>query len=336
MLAFGIGLLATAAVLRRRSWLAVALVAVAAVVHVTTAMWFAVLLGVALAILDRQMRALAVAAAVAAAVAGLWALATGRLDASLAPMDDVWLQAVATKDSLFADRMAGLGVGRRTSRSSGCSGGRIAAGSATASRRAEDAALAWGATALVAVFLLTLPLVAAGASLPVQLQISRVFWLVDFVALVYVLAIVAEPSSRTVEVSATSAHCSCGFRLQRGRPDGPVQLRAQVVAAVLIAVRRRRAARTSCSSSAPSGRCSPCTRRNPPGRTRCAGSHASRRTRTSWPIPVTRGSTAPASARPACTTCSSRKSRTRRSRSIRATWRRASSSEPRRSATSAR
>src|SRR5688500_6985420 len=54
---------------------------------------------------------------------------------------------------------------------------------------AEDAALVWGATALVALFLLTLPLVAAAMSLPVQLQISRIFWLVDFLALVYVLAV---------------------------------------------------------------------------------------------------------------------------------------------------
>jgi hypothetical protein len=37
----------------------------------------------------------------------------------------------------------------------------------------------WGATALVALFLITLPAVAAHVAFPVQLQISRVFWLVD-------------------------------------------------------------------------------------------------------------------------------------------------------------
>ena len=153
MLAFGIGLLATAAVLRRRYWLAVALVAGAAVVHVTTAMWFAVLLGVAMAMLDRRMRALAVAAAVVAVAAGLWAFATGRLDASLAPMDATWLQAVATKDSLFPTHVAGLGVGAPTSRFLGllwwAHRRRVRNGVATA----EDAALVWGATALVALFL---------------------------------------------------------------------------------------------------------------------------------------------------------------------------------------
>ena len=191
MLAFGIGLLAIAAVLRRRSWLAVGLVAVAALVHITTAMWFAVMLGVALAILDSRLRTLAVLTASAAAVAGLWALVTGRLESSLMPMDDVWLRAVASKDSLFATQwpawawaanMGFLGLLWWAHRR------RVRDHVATA----EDRALVWGATALVALFLLTLPLVAAGMSLPVQLQISRVFWLVDFVALVYVLTVVAD------------------------------------------------------------------------------------------------------------------------------------------------
>jgi hypothetical protein len=188
MLAFGIGLLATAAVLRRRSWAAVALVAIAAVVHITTAMWFAVMLGVALAILDRRMRQLALAAAGTAVLATLVALATGRLATAFAPMDDVWLQAVASKDSLFATGWpawawaANLGflallwwAHRRRARNGVAS--------------AQDAALVWGATALVVLFLLTLPLVAAAMALPVQLQISRIFWLVDCLALVYVLAV---------------------------------------------------------------------------------------------------------------------------------------------------
>jgi hypothetical protein len=50
----------------------------------------------------------------------------------------------------------------------------------------------WGATALVAVFLVTLPLVAARLTLPVQLQISRVFWLVDAIATLYVVAALAD------------------------------------------------------------------------------------------------------------------------------------------------
>ena len=186
MLAFALGLLAAAAVLRRRSWSAIALVGVAAIVHITTAMWFAVMLGVALLILDRRVRVLGVAALVAAAIAGTWALSTGAIAEAFAPMDAPWLQALASKDSLFATEwplwawaanFAFLGLLWWAHRR------RVGAGAATA----EDAALVWGATAVTGVFVLTLPLVAYAAALPVQLQISRVFWLVDVVALIYVI-----------------------------------------------------------------------------------------------------------------------------------------------------
>jgi len=186
MLAFSLGALAVAAVLRRRYWTAVALVGVSAVVHITTAMWFAILVGVALAVLDVRLRRFALAGAAAAAAFLTWALLAGPLGASLTRMDASWLEAVASKDSLFASQWpawawaANLGLlvalwwaHRR----------RQAHGSATA----EDAGIVWGATALVAVFLVTLPAVVARFALPVQLQIPRVFWLVDFVALVYLI-----------------------------------------------------------------------------------------------------------------------------------------------------
>ena len=191
MLAFGLGLLAVAALLHRRSWIAVLLVAAASLIHVTTAMWFSILIGVALVILEPRLRRLAVVAAIATITAGGWALTAGPLRASLTRMDAVWLQAVASKDSLFASQwplwawLANLALiavvwwaylrRRRT-------------GQATP----EDAALTWGATALVAVFLVTLPLVIARLAFPVQLQISRVFWLVDAMAAVYLLSLLVE------------------------------------------------------------------------------------------------------------------------------------------------
>ena len=191
MLAFGLGALAVAAVLRRRAWLAVALVAAGAVVHVTTALWFAVLIGVALAVLDARLRRLAVAGGVIAAVVLLAAVTIGPLRGTLTTMDETWLQAVGSKDSLFATdwpvwawaaNLGFLGLlwwAHQT---------RARRGEATA----EDAALVWGASSLVTLFLVTLPLVGAGLSLAVQFQISRVFWLVDFLALVYVIAAVAD------------------------------------------------------------------------------------------------------------------------------------------------
>jgi hypothetical protein len=201
MLAFGLGACAVAALLRRRAWLAIGLVAVGALLHPTTALWFAVLIGVALAVLDRRWRQWAVAAIVAVAML-LAAMATvGPLRGTLATMDDTWLQAVAGKDSLFATEwpiwawLANVGLlallwwsHRR----------RVHAGTASA----EDGALAWGATALVVLFLLTLPLVTGKLALAVQLQISRVFWLVDFFALVYVIAVAAGSRTRRAAIVA--------------------------------------------------------------------------------------------------------------------------------------
>jgi hypothetical protein len=191
MLAFGLGLLAVAALLQRRTWLSVALVAAAALVHVTTGLWFSILVGVALVKLEPALRRLAIAGAVVAVAGGAWALTAGPLRASLTQMDDVWLQAVASKDSLFASQwpawawLANLALlallwwaYRRRQHS----------GQATA----EDTALIWGATALVAVFLLTLPLVIARLAFPVQLQISRVFWLVDVLATIYLLSLLVD------------------------------------------------------------------------------------------------------------------------------------------------
>ena len=191
MLAFGVGLLAVSALLRRRMWLAIVLLPICAVLHITTAMWFAVMIGVALAVMDARYRRLAYAGAAAAAAVLIWAATAGPLQAAVVRMDAPWLQAVASKDSLFATDWpiwawaanlalpAILWAAYRW---------RAQRGVATD----EQWALAWGATALVALFLVTLPPVAAGFSLAVQFQISRVFWLVDFVATAFAIGVITD------------------------------------------------------------------------------------------------------------------------------------------------
>ena len=197
VLAFGIGMLAVAALLRRRAWTAVILIAVAAAVHVTTALWFAVLVGVALAILDSHLRRLVIAGVGIAVVVLIVAVAAGPLRGTLTTMDATWLQAVASKDSLFATQWpawawaANLGFFALLAWAHRA---RVRRGEATP----EDGALVWGAGALVALFLVTLPLVTAGMSLAVQFQISRVFWVVELLALVYTVAAVCD--SRTITV----------------------------------------------------------------------------------------------------------------------------------------
>lgn len=196
VLAFALGTLAVAAFLRRYPRLAVTLVAFCALVHVTTGLWFAVLIGVALAVADRRWRLPLGVGVIAAAAVLAAAVAAGPLRGSVATMDDVWLQAVASKDSLFATDwpawtwMANLGL---LGLLWGAHRVRVRSGAADA----EDTGLVWGATALVVLFLITLPLVAAGVSLAVQFQISRVFWLVDFLALVYALAAWVDARART-------------------------------------------------------------------------------------------------------------------------------------------
>lgn len=179
MLAFGIGAMAVAAVLRRRMWLAVAFVGLSGLVHATTGLWFAIVAGVAIVRLEPGFRPLAIGAVAAAAAFVAWAGLAGPLQGSFVTMDTAWLGAVAGKETLFPSNwpvwtwVANLSlivvawftyrVRERT--------------------EPELSALIWGAAALVGIFLATFPLVQAKLALPVQLQISRVFWLVDFVAL---------------------------------------------------------------------------------------------------------------------------------------------------------
>lgn len=194
-LAFALGVLAIAAILRRRRGPALLLVAASALVHVTTGAWFAVLIGVACLYLTGRVRRLQIgtAAVACAAVVAAWLTASGRLQPLITPIDSAWLNVIGIKDSLFPTDwplwawLANLGLpvallvvdqwrGRLGSRTD------------------ADRALVAGAMTLTALFLATFPLVAARWTLPTQLQISRVFWLIDFVTLMYGVALVAELS----------------------------------------------------------------------------------------------------------------------------------------------
>jgi hypothetical protein len=204
MLAFGLGLLAVAAFLRRRPLAAIVCLAVAVTIHVTTALWFGMLLGVAMLAEGAGLRRLAIAGGAAALALAVWITATGPLRGAWTTMDTTWLQAVSSKDSLFPTAWpvwawalnlafpAVLWWAHRVR--AGC--GRAVAG---------DAGLVWGATALVALFLATLPAVASGFSLLVQLQISRVFWLVAFLATFYLVDVAADPPGRRDRVRGRAA-----------------------------------------------------------------------------------------------------------------------------------
>jgi hypothetical protein len=214
MLAFGICALAVAAVLRRRGWMAIALVALSGAVHPTTAMWFALLIGVALLVSDRGLRPVLAGGAVLAVLVAGWAVATGPLAGSFVVIDADWREVLAGKTSLLANQwplaawLANLGTAAVWA---WAYFDRRRRGLATP----EDTGLAAGGAALVALFLATLPFVAAGVSFFVELQISRVFWIVDVMATVCVLGAI-ERIGRQPQTMRAAAAVLIAFSCVRG------------------------------------------------------------------------------------------------------------------------
>ena len=182
-LAFALGLWAAAMLLERRDRLGAVLLAASAVIHPTTALWFAVWLTAAAFIgrpaWRRGMLGLMVVGA-AAAVLLLW---RGPLSGRLTIMDPAWLDAIGEKDLYPLAWTADAWItnlitvpivfwGWRARHRAGLT-------------VSGESALALGAMALPLVFVCWLPFNAAHVALAVQLQASRVFWLLDVLATIY-------------------------------------------------------------------------------------------------------------------------------------------------------
>lgn len=184
MLAFAIGIAALAALVRGRPAWSVAGVAAAGAVHPTTALWFGVVVFVGLCVARPDWRrALGIVATLGAALAA-WVVLAGPLQGDLVRMDAAWLDVLASKDYLFptdwpvhawVTNLAYPVVIALLYRK------RISTGQAVAGERA----LLAGVFALVAVFLISVPLTAMRLALAVEFQVTRVFWILDFVLAVY-------------------------------------------------------------------------------------------------------------------------------------------------------
>ena len=196
LLAFGFGIIAVGAFLRHRNAIAIALVGLAALCHGTTAFWFAVVIGTALMIDDRRWRLPGLLGGAAALTILVWAAAAGPLRMAASTMDPTWIDALGGRNFIFANEwplwawIANLGLLGVLWLAHTV---RVRRGSATV----RDSGLVWGATALVGLFLTTLPLVIAHVALAVQFQFSRVFWVVDFLAALYLIAAAGESLRRT-------------------------------------------------------------------------------------------------------------------------------------------
>ena len=205
MIAFALGAWAVAAYLRGRIVPALVMVAVGFAIHPTTAMWFAIWIGAAALVSDRSARAPMQVIAVAGAAAALWAVTLGPLRGHLDQMDALWASALAGKDYVFpSDWNASFWLVNLSYLP-------VALGVYSLRRRRgvatpREYGLLAGAAALVAVFLVSWPLMAARIALALQVQTSRVFWMLDFLAAIYLAWLFAEaPRSATVRRVAVAA-----------------------------------------------------------------------------------------------------------------------------------
>jgi hypothetical protein len=197
LLAFAIGVWAVAALLRRRTAAALLLVAVAFVVHPTTALWFGVWVGLAGLVSDRRARPWLAAAGLLALGAAAWAVTAGPLSAQLVRMDAEWLGVLGSKDYLFPDRWP----------ISGWLMAALYASAVVAPARWRqqrgllvegEAGMVAGLLGLLGLFIISVPLTASGVAIAVQFQVSRVFWMCDLAGTVYVVWLLVDgyPASR--------------------------------------------------------------------------------------------------------------------------------------------
>jgi hypothetical protein len=181
MLAFAFGIAAFAAIVTRRPASAVVWAAVAALVHTTTGLWFAAAVFIA-RLWDLSRRSAVYVGLVSAIAAAAGLALTGDLASRLVVMDADWIAALGDRAYLFSDEWpvsawvvnlaypVFLVAVYRRRRSAGVS-------------VSGEAGLVAGLVGLVVLFIVSLPAVDQRVALAVQLQINRVFWLLDAVVM---------------------------------------------------------------------------------------------------------------------------------------------------------
>jgi hypothetical protein len=198
-LAFALGLLAVAMFVERRHYRTLALMLVVAAMHTTTALWFGVWLTVAAWLGRPRWRPALAGSLIIAVLAASWLLWRTPFGDRLHRMDSDWLRVIGDKDYLFplawpltawASNLAPLPViifAWRARRRTGLA-------------FADETAVVVGALALGCVFFISLPFSAAHVALAVQLQVGRVFWILDLLATIYIVWALAEGTAAQVRL----------------------------------------------------------------------------------------------------------------------------------------
>ncbi len=200
-LAFAIALMAIAMFLERRDGRAAVLLLAAAALHPTAAAWFVVWITVAVWVVRPEWRRVMLTIAGVGVAAGAFSVTVGPLAGRLTRMDAEWLAVIADKDYLFplswpldawVTNLVAIPiiiVGWRARKRTGALVDR-------------ETALVAGALALVVFFFCWLPFNAARVALAVQLQVSRVFWMLDVFATMYLVWMLTGRTARRAAIVA--------------------------------------------------------------------------------------------------------------------------------------
>ena len=192
MLAFAAGTAALGALLRRRTWVALALVVLAGIIHPTTGIWFAIVVGVGAVVADsRHRRVLLVIGLTGVTMAALLLVIAGPLRHGIVVMDREWLTVLDKKDYLFPTEWS-LATWAQHSLYIVVIALTIRARQRAGAWRPGETALISGLAAMLVLMIASLPFIHARVALAVQLQITRAMWLFDLLAVAYAVWWVVE------------------------------------------------------------------------------------------------------------------------------------------------
>jgi hypothetical protein len=191
MLAFAAGTAALAALLKRRTWVALALVVLAGTIHPTTGIWFGVVVGVGAVITDSRHRPVLLGIGLAGVMAALLLVIAGPLRQGVVVMDPEWLAVLDSKDYLFPTEWS-LATWAQHSLYIVVIALTIRARQRAGAWRPGETALISGLVAMLVLMVASLPFIHARLALAVQLQITRAMWLFDLLAVAYAVWWVVE------------------------------------------------------------------------------------------------------------------------------------------------
>ena len=187
VMAFAIGMIAVGSFLHGRRLIACTLTVAALAWHPTTGLWFAVWMGVALATSSGTTLRWRPAVAVGVCVAALWLLLSGPVPGRVTVMDSAWTAAFSDKDYLFPTDDWTLGIWLSNAIAPIVLWGIYSVRRRARMVSAPERGLFLGSVTLLALFAGSLPFIEGRVALAVQLQTSRVLWLIELMATAYLV-----------------------------------------------------------------------------------------------------------------------------------------------------